>query len=112
MSAEVAAVERVRAALHASRNTIGRGRTPDVRTLLAAYDDRGKEIEALKKSEERSASWLDYAGRELDSARNQRDALRAWALIAGHFPRCHVRDYGNATEEICDCGLRAALDMK
>lgn len=97
------AVERVRQ----MSEHLARESKENLLAVLAAYDARGKEIEALKKSEEHSASLLDYAGHGLDSACDQRDALRKWAESADHRRPCLGWRSG---VRHCTCGLTAALD--
>ena len=88
----------------------------DVRTaelVLAAYDARGKEIEALHEELARmNKGWGKDCGKAMDAVAAERDALKAKLEKYGnHLHSCDamksVRESGPFE---CTCGLSAALE--
>lgn len=81
----------------------------DVLALLAAYDARGREIEALKRDH-------DNAHERCLEVAEQCDALRAWVEKAGHRQGCLAlsglatsADLSGTVWGQCTCGLTEAL---
>lgn len=106
-----AAIERVREALTVAGTCPGHD---DLRTLLAEYDARGKEIEALKEQ----VRWADtdaYQTRhglleveaERDALKAKLEAVRKNLQTMYHDEHC---PRGDGEGGPCSCGLTAALE--